>query len=109
MKRVLVMLCVVGMMAAIPLCDVATAAKKAKEPKVEICHVNSANDVIDLGYLTLVFGRVIEVPASAVEAHLAHGDSDWFFPLSPELREDFEDDYGVYLRNANAFFVVPNL
>jgi len=103
MKRGLVMLCVVGIIAAIPLCTVATAAKK--ETKVAICHVNSANDVVDLGGgVALVFGKIIEVPEAAVEAHLAHGDSREFIPLTEDLRDELEGFFGICLRHADAYF-----
>jgi hypothetical protein len=107
MKRLCVMLCVAGMLAAIPLCGVASAAKKAPA-KVQICHVNSANDVVyfDDGTM-MVFGRVIEVSENAVDAHLAHGDSLVFIPMNEELREAFEELFGIYLRNADAFFLCP--
>ena len=104
MKRLLVMLCVAGVIAAIPLCNVATAAKK--ETKVAICHVNSANDVVVLGDSVFVFGRIIEVPETAVEAHLAHGDSTDFVTLTETWRYIFEEIFGYYLPNADAFFVV---
>ncbi len=106
------------------------------EAKVDICHVNSSNSpgvyaydyertykytydngtVYDYGYTsgysnTYHLGRVISVAESAVEAHVAHGDSTTFNDLT-ESTEDYitslEDlnynysyyysyDYGSYL------------
>ena len=52
----------------------------AKNDKVDICHVISANDVIlFLGVLNLHFGKVISISGNAVDAHLAHGDNTIFF------------------------------
>ncbi|MEJ2702725.1 MAG: hypothetical protein P8Z79_09825, partial [Sedimentisphaerales bacterium] len=106
MKRLFIMLCVAGVLAAVPLCNVASAAKKAPA-KVEICHVNSANDVVYIeGGAAIVFGRVIEVSENAVDAHLAHGDSLVFIPMYEGDREFFEELFGIYLPNADAFFLV---
>lgn len=110
MKRLLTILCVVAFLAALPLSHVAWAAPKAK---VEICHVNSANDVLDLGGgLVVAFGRLIEVAEPAVPAHVAHGDNDNSDPLYPVFlldeasRDEFEAIFGISLPNANCLFQV---
>ena len=107
MKRLLILLCVAGFLAALPLSHVAVAKKPVK---VEICHVNSANDIVDLGGpVVIAFGKVIEVSPNAVPAHEAHGDSTKFFYLSEEEREELEEISGVNLSNADCgFFVFVN-
>jgi hypothetical protein len=105
LKRLLILFCVAGMLAAIPLSHVATAAKP--ETKVAICHVNSANDILDLGSIVIVFGKVIEVSENAVETHVTqHGDSTDFFIFDKEDREYWEEYYGISLPNANCGFQV---
>ena len=106
MKRILILLCVAGLLAAIPLSHVAVAAKKEKAPKVAVCHVNSANDVLDLGlYGVIVFGKVIEVSPNALPALEAQGDSTDFFTFTKEDREYWEEYYGISLPNADCLFV----
>ena len=54
----------------------------AKGEKKDVCHVLSANDTIPNFWgteMTIYYGKVINVAASAVDAHLAHGDSTTFF------------------------------
>ncbi len=118
MKRSLIVLCAAALLATLPLARVSVAAKPDKEANVEICHVNSANDVLVLKGFTLFFGRVMEVPASAVAAHLAHGDfrtdstffrdSTFFFYMDEEDRDGFELAFGINLRNANAFYYIED-
>ena len=80
--------------------------------KVDICHVNSANDVLPIGTpMTdfIAFGRVISVNGNAVAAHLVnHGDSlaSASFPLDTVLRDLFETFFGLTLPNADCFFGV---
>ena len=110
MKRLIVVLCVVGFIVALPMSHLAFAGKPEEKPaKVEICHVNSANDVVVLGTVVIAYGRVIEVSENAVAAHEAHGDmaSPGFFYMSEEARENIEEIFGVSLPNANCGFVVP--
>lgn len=109
MKRLLILLCVAGLLATIPLSHVAVAAKKKakkKVPNVSICHLNSANDVLDLGSVVIAFGRVIEVSENAVAAHEAQGDSIDFFTCTKEDCEYWEEYYGISLPNADCLFVV---
>ena len=106
MKRSLILLCAAALLATIPLARVAVAAKPVKEAKVPICHVNSASGVfVFRGGYVAVLGRVIEVPASAVAAHEAHGDSTSFFYMTKADRGLFEM-FGVSFPNANAWFIV---
>lgn len=70
MKRLLILLCVAGLLAAIPLSHSAFA-KKAD--KVLICHATDSAALLSGGIL--IVGHVIEVSENAVDAHLAHGDS----------------------------------
>ncbi len=82
MKRLLILLCVVGLLAAIPLSHLAAAGKAAE--KVQICHIIAANDTIPFGFgevptVLLSFGKEISVAPAAVPAHEAHGDSTTFF------------------------------
>ena len=78
-------------------------------PKVDICHVNSANDVFDFGVPLgiLAFGRVKSVNENALPAHENHGDSLGFGELTPDDRDITEAILGITLPNANCFFFVP--
>jgi len=98
MKRLLVLLFVVAFLVAIPLTHFA-----GKAAKVDVCHVNSANDQGAWGY---AFGNVISVSEKAVPAHLAHGDSTDFFSLDEAQREWFEEKFDITLPNADCFFTV---
>ncbi len=69
MKRLLILLCVVGLLAAIPLSHMAMAAPAAK---VKICHITGTG--FNSGGKPVFVGHVVEVSASAVPAHCAHGD-----------------------------------
>jgi hypothetical protein len=108
MKRLLILFCVTGLLAALALSHVATAARP--EPKVLICHVNSANDILDLGPCgVLVFGKVIEVSENAVDTHVTqHGDSTEYCDLDKDLRDLIEDFCDIKLPNANCVFFVPS-
>ena len=78
--------------------------------KVEICHVNAANDQTYLQFGSIRFwftqGRVISVAESAVDSHLAHGDAEsgLFGTYPPETRDFFEETQGIRLPNGNCFF-----
>jgi hypothetical protein len=71
--------------------------------KVEICHVNSANDTVNSssGDPFIVFGKVISVSPDALEAHLAHGDSTRVCEFDAVQRLLFEGLYKISLPNAN--------
>jgi len=107
MKRFLIILFVLVFIAAIPLSHNLMAKKAEKPGKVEICHVNSANDVLELGATVIAFGKVIEVSEKAVAAHEKHGDmaAPGFFYITKEDAEYWEDYYGIKLPNANCLFV----
>ena len=102
MKRLIAVLVVVGFIVALPL----SHAFGAKADKVQICHVNSANDTLDLGFATIVFGTVIEVSGNAVPAHEAHGDSTAFEPMEEDFRDWVEATYAISLPNADCWFPV---
>ena len=59
----------------------AMAGKVEKIAKVDICHIISANDTIPFGPapVWLYFGKEKSVAASAVPAHLDHGDSTTYW------------------------------
>lgn len=107
MKRLLILFCVAGLLAALSLSHVATAAKP--ETKVAICHVNSANDILDLGGVVIAFGKVIEVSENAVDTHVTqHGDSTQYVPLDKDARDLIEEIFEIKLPNADcAFLVLP--
>ena len=109
MKHLLVTLGIVAFLAALPLSHLAMAVPSCDDEKVLICHVNSANDVIEFDTVgEIVFGIVIEVDWSAVPAHLEeHGDSLCPFErITKEEREEFEEEYGISLPNADCYFYV---
>ena len=80
MRRLLVVLCVVGFVVALPMSHLAFAARGGA-PKVEICHITpnyapseafpflSPNNVV-----VALYGHVIEVSENAADAHYGHGD-----------------------------------
>ena len=111
MKRLILLVCVAGLLAALPISHLAVACNPPAR-KVLVCHVNSANDTVRDGRNpgTWYFGRAIEVAASAVEAHLAHGDAvfggDYPRDLTKAKRAAIEAVYGVSLPNANCYFFV---
>ena len=74
MKRLIVVLCVVGFIVALPMSHLAFAGKPEGKPvKVDICHATDSAAMMSGG--TLIIGHVINVSENAVDAHLAHGDS----------------------------------
>ncbi|MHC4973342.1 MAG: hypothetical protein ACYTG3_13520 [Planctomycetota bacterium] len=122
MARFIVFAAVAALVIAFPVTHEALAGN---DTKVKICHVNSANKpgVYDRTYeyansngyystyqliRTHHLGKVIEVDDSAVAAHLAHGDSTWWYELDGDYvpswatsaylttLEDIEDYYYRY-------------
>ena len=78
MKRLLILLCIAGLLAAIPLSHSALAkptGEKVKPVKVKVCHITELvlgeefPDGIDR-----LMGHVIDVSENAVPAHIDHGD-----------------------------------
>ena len=111
MKRLLILLCVAGLLAALPMSHLALAGKPEEKPaKVVICHLNGANPTVNDGTHpgTWYFGRRIEVAESAVEAHLKHGDmvygGDYPKDLTEEKRVAIEELFEVSLPNPTCYF-----
>ncbi len=82
MRRLILFVALAALIVALPATHDVFAKKM---PKVKICHVNSSNSagLLDFKFLPNVisfnFGRVISVDASAVDAHVAHGDRAKYF------------------------------
>jgi hypothetical protein len=119
MRRFVLLLGLLALVVALP----ATHTVFAKATKVDVCHVNSANQPglynysylyrydYDEGYsyawyeyhydyhLTYHLGQVIQVSESAVDAHVAHGDSIEFFALTESAV-----DYITSLEDWNEFY-----
>lgn len=116
MKRLIVVLCVVAFIVALPLSHSASAKqdrdrdrdKDCAPVKVEICHVNSANDILDLGILGVyALGKVIEVSENAVATHEAHGDSNTFSIVDQDQKDFIEDLFGIQIaKNVNCKFAL---
>ena len=72
MKRFVVLLVVVGFLAALPLSHLAFA----RQHKVTICHITDQEETVDpvLGPGVIVTGHEITISENALDAHLAHGD-----------------------------------
>ena len=101
MRRFLMLAAIAAFVIALPLAHNALATP---EGKVMLCHVNSSNTPATYVYdsyewyygteysyhyeYTYWFGNVIEVAASAVDAHLAHGDSTYYNPFDDYYNED---------------------
>ena len=111
MKRLIILVCVVALLVALPMSHMAFAAKKVK---VDICHVTDSV-VVNLAGVSLVVGHVINVSENAVAAHLAHGDIlaindiDSAGPFNPnQTWRDIADIWGLSTAGANcAGFLVP--
>ncbi len=105
MKRLIVVLCVLGFIVALPMLHSASAARP--EPKVPICHVNSGNDILELDGVLYIFGKEIEVSENAVETHVTqHGDSVWpnYETFDKATRNLLEETFEIKLPNANCVF-----
>ena len=73
--------------------------------KVNVCHVNSANDLGHHGHHA--FGKFIRVSENSVDAHLAHGDStDFLEGDATDALIQHHRDSGAYLPNANCVFLL---
>ena len=105
MRCLPVALCAAAFIFALPLSNTVSAMPI---DRVAICHVSSANDVIDLGGgLVRVFGKVITVAGPAVPVHLAHGDSLDVQFLDEEMRDALEEQFGISLPNADCYVPLP--
>lgn len=104
MKRILVVLILVGIIVGLPMS--LALAGKGPAPKVDICHITPnygtsapfmffGNDVV------ANYGHIISVSENAAEAHYAHGDPvpvfptegdgvDWYMNLIPDFDNDSE-------------------
>ena len=70
MKRLLIVFCVVGFLAALPLSHSVLAGPPEDKPaKVLVCHITNLNEAG-----TRLVGHVIEISENALPAHCAHGD-----------------------------------
>ena len=96
MKRLIVLLCVVAFVVALPMSHVAA---KGKPAKVDICHLTPnygtsvpfvffGNDVV------ANYGHIISVSPNAADAHYAHGDPVPVFltAVFSFLIPDFDND-----------------
>lgn len=117
MKRLTVLLCLVGIILALPLSHSAMAAKKKGGPpaKVEICHVTDSAvwpHQTPPQYMAVV-GHIISVSENAVEAHLAHGDflldlekPRFFFPLD-DYHRGIAESIGLDTEGADFAALIP--
>ena len=108
MKRFLIFGLMAVVIAAIPLSH---TLKAGPPEKISICHLNDANDMIDLGFFgTLMFGRVINVSENAWQDHMEHGDSMYFLDASQipgglmRLINHWFTEHGITLINWNCVF-----
>lgn len=106
MKRLLVLLAIVGLVVALPLSHVVFAKGDKSRAKVKICLVTE-NDVILFGGGMVVFGKVF-VFKKAVPAYEAYEASTDFELMDEDLRYDLEERYGINLREADCNFIVYN-
>jgi hypothetical protein len=101
MKRILVVLILVGIIVGLPMSLTFAGKGKGPAPKVDICHITPnygtsepftffGNDVV------ANYGHIVSVSENAAEAHYAHGDpkpvfltEDWSFVI-PEFDNDSE-------------------
>jgi hypothetical protein len=83
-------------------------APAAQAAKMDVCHVNAANDVLNLGFFgTYVFGKVNNVAEKAIPAHLAHGDAVHFWTLDSYVGRwvvGILEALGLALPNADCVF-----
>ena len=116
MKRLIVVLCVAGLLAALSMSHLAFAGKpvnpnEEKLAKVDICHATDSAALQSGG--TLIVGHVINVSENAVDAHLAHGDSleindiDDEGPWAGHSWRELAEWYGLNTAGANCAARLP--
>ncbi len=116
MKRLAVVLCVVGLLAALPLSQSLQAKPPEGKPvKVDVLH-RTDSAVVNAAGVSLIVGHMISVSENAVAAHLAHGDSLGAAPLDDAIGGWFgamtwrqvADIWGLSTAGAtHASFVLP--
>lgn len=75
-KTLLVMAMAIALVLSMMAAALAADHEKGAD-RVTICHVNEANDVVYGGAGNAIYlGRLITVSEHALDAHLAHGDSE---------------------------------
>ena len=84
MKRLIIVVCVVGLLAALPMSHLA-AAGKGPAAKVWICHITGVGE--KGGGTPIFVGHYISVSENAEAAHCAHGDHNPKSKESPEVGE----------------------
>jgi len=76
--------------------------------KMQACHVNGANDAVDIPFVgTVVFGKMVNSSVAAMSAHWGHGDSAEFLPLEGRIGQlilEILKKLGLPLPNANCLF-----
>jgi hypothetical protein len=107
MKRLLVLLAIVGLVVALPLSHVVFAKGDKSRAEVKICLVTE-NDVILFGGGMVVFGNVSRVLKKTVPAYEAYEASTDFELMDEDLRYDLEERFGIVLREADCNFIVYN-
>jgi hypothetical protein len=91
MQRLLILLCVVLFLAALPMSHLAFAGKPEEKPaKVKVCHVTGQTPYEDARGNLRQPGHVIEVSENAFCAHIRHGDL-------PRPNKNVGDECGVRL------------
>ena len=128
MRRLALLIALVALVVAIP----ATHTVFAKAVKVDVCHLNSANQAAVISYdyqydyvypaygydyhynysysYTYQMGMVISVDENAVDAHVAHGDSVYFNELTEywanffQNLDDYYTDYEYEYEDANYYY-----
>lgn len=102
---------VLGIIAATALAASALAAPAIAGDKVELCHVNGSTGAAPFppteSIVIITYGRVVEVSANAVDAHIAHGDGPvQHTPANNPLVWVYGEGFGV-AGNSNCAFNIP--
>jgi hypothetical protein len=99
---------IIATIGAVALVFLLAPRTTAQATKVDVCHLNSANDVLDLGWLgSYVFGKQINVAEKALPAHLDHGDATRFWSLDSPVGQwvvGILEALGLKLPNADCVF-----